>query len=384
MRTRDAAQAVAVRAASPLLAKVGCVAALLGILAILGLGLITMIATGASRAAMDGKGASHCGIGIPDMPGLDGIPAGIIGAQIDNAKIIDQVAASRGLPGRAVLVALMTGLQESNLQNLDHGDADSLGVFQQRPSQGWGTPAEIMHPPTSSGLFYGANAGRPPGLVDISGWYLMPLGQAAQKVQRSAHPELYETRQMQAKAIADKAGIDLTRIGIGSSLTGATPGGGLPALQCPDGPGAAGAPVRDVAARWPAEVANPHTVNAARAWAQKESVTPSRNWYRACLAFVAQAHGWNYSGVETALLHWRTMPENMKHRGARDIPPGALMYWETGSPAGHVALYMGDGMVASNDIRTPGRIDIVPAAEFETSWTAKYLGWAPPYFPKGS
>ncbi|MFD8147375.1 peptidase M23 [Streptomyces sp. NPDC059708] len=384
MNTRDIAQAAATRAAAPLLAKLGCLAAVLATVLLGVLGLVTMIATGASRAAMDGKSSSNCGIGLPDMPGLEGIPERVLGTQVDNAKIIDQVAASRGLPGKAVMIALMTGLQESNLQNLDHGDADSLGLFQQRPSQGWGTRAEIMHPPTSSGLFYGANKGRPPGLVDINGWYLMPLGQAAQKVQRSAHPELYDTRQMQAKAIADKAGIDLNRIGIAGGMTGATPGSGLPPVQCPDGPGAGGAPVRDVAAGWPAAVANPHTVADARAWAQREAAAPSQNWFRACLAFVARAHGWHYSGVETALLHWEEMPESMKHRGSRDIPPGALMYWETSSPAGHVALYMGGGMVASNDIRRPGRIDIVPAAEFDTSWRAKYLGWAPPYFPKGS
>ncbi|GAA0347271.1 hypothetical protein [Streptomyces blastmyceticus] len=59
------------------------------------------------------------------------------------------------------------------------------------------------------------------------------------------------------------------------------------------------------------------------------------------------------------------------------------MFWTTGSRAGHVALYVGNGKIASNDIETPGRISIVPATDIETKWGATYLGWSPPYFPQG-
>ena len=105
--------------------------------------------------------------------------------QIDNARTIAQVGRDRGLPERAVVIALATAMQESSLRNLDHGDRDSLGLFQQRPSQGWGTPEQVQDPLYAAGIFYDR-------LLQVPGWDTMRVTDAAQRVQRSAHPELYE------------------------------------------------------------------------------------------------------------------------------------------------------------------------------------------------
>ncbi|MEV8372542.1 hypothetical protein AB0P21_07375 [Kribbella sp. NPDC056861] len=134
--------------------------------------------------------------------------------QIAYAKIIDGVAVSRGLPGQATLVALMTALQESQLQNLTYGDRDSVGLFQQRPAAGWGTVDEIMDPVYSAEAFFGGDKPpSPPGLVDIDGWESMPYTVAAQAVQVSAFPDAYARHEDTARDIAEQAGIDLNRAG---------------------------------------------------------------------------------------------------------------------------------------------------------------------------
>jgi hypothetical protein len=104
--------------------------------------------------------------------------------QIANATTIYQVSVQLGLPPYAAVVAIATALQESSLENLDYGDRDSLGLFQQRPSQGWGTPAEILDPVYASTKFYQA-------LGKVPNWESIPLTQAAQAVQRSAYPTAY-------------------------------------------------------------------------------------------------------------------------------------------------------------------------------------------------
>ncbi|MFK0296624.1 peptidase M23 [Streptomyces sp. NPDC090442] len=368
--------------------------------------LIFLIVVGLLGASSGGKAfGDSCG-----DRGTPGVDYGGNGQQADgdlrknqiaNAKAIDQVAAEGGLSGRATLIGLMTALQESTLLNLDHGDLDSIGLFQQRPSQGWGTKAQIMQPKYAAALFFFGtdrnSAAGIHGLTDIKGWEAMGLGQAAQKVQASAYPDLYDGQESAARQIAKEAGLDLARPGKGGT-TGqhqgddATPGneqhGEGTNPQCyPEGdkdrPGTPGQPFHDGNAPWPASVRNPRGTQEAIAWAEQESKTNGQDWYRACLAFVARAYGWSFSGTGYAIDHYREMPANLKHDKDRNPPPGALMYWETGGRAGHVAVYLGDGKIASNDIRRPGYIDVVPATEIESKWGATYVGWAPPYFPKG-
>lgn len=107
--------------------------------------------------------------------------------QAVNASLITAVAVQRGLPPRAASIALATAMQESKLRNIGHGDQagpDSRGLFQQRPSQGWGTEEQVMDPYYAVNAFYDA-------LVRIPGYETMEITDAAQQVQRSAYPTAY-------------------------------------------------------------------------------------------------------------------------------------------------------------------------------------------------
>ncbi|MET7835650.1 hypothetical protein ABZS44_22835 [Micromonospora sediminicola] len=135
------------------------------------------------------------------------IPHGVQGAQshIDltdeqtaNAEAIIAATKKAGLPERAAVVSIATALQESKLENLGHlgdrNDHDSLGLFQQRPSSGWGTPEQITDPEYSTLAFL-------KGLKQVDGWQDMPLTEAAQTVQVSAYPDAYAQWEQQAADI---------------------------------------------------------------------------------------------------------------------------------------------------------------------------------------
>jgi hypothetical protein len=115
--------------------------------------------------------------------------------QMAHASTIAAIGLRRELPRRAVTVALATALQESKLRNLGHGDRDSLGLFQQRPSQGWGQPEQLNDPRYAAGAFYDR-------LVRIPHWQRMRVTEAAQAVQRSAHPEAYQKWAGEATVLA--------------------------------------------------------------------------------------------------------------------------------------------------------------------------------------
>lgn len=115
--------------------------------------------------------------------------------QAENAALIAAVAVRRQLPARAVTIALATAYQESKIRNLEHGDRDSLGLFQQRPSQGWGTAAQVRDPAFAAGAFYDA-------LVKVPGYRTMEVTVAAQKVQRSAYPDAYADHEDDARILA--------------------------------------------------------------------------------------------------------------------------------------------------------------------------------------
>lgn len=135
---------------------------------------------------------------------VGGVTAEISTEQAENASLIAAVGVGRGLPARAVSIALATAFQESKLTNLDGGDRDSLGLFQQRPSQGWGTTEQIQDPVYAANAFYD-------GLEEIDGYQDMRITEAAQAVQRSGFPEAYEQHAEGARALA-------------SALTGYSPG----------------------------------------------------------------------------------------------------------------------------------------------------------------
>ncbi|MFV2010934.1 MULTISPECIES: hypothetical protein [unclassified Micromonospora] len=130
-----------------------------------------------------------CTVKLPDsMPGAGDSQLRRVSLdpeQMANAATIAAIGVQRGLPPRAVVVALATGFQESKLRNLTGGDRDSVGLFQQRPSQGWGTVEQIRDTRFATNAFYA-------GLERVRGWQDMRVTDAAQAVQRSAFPEAYE------------------------------------------------------------------------------------------------------------------------------------------------------------------------------------------------
>ena len=132
------------------------------------------------------------------------------------ASIIAGVSVRRGLSPRAASIALATAYQETGIRNLTYGDRDSVGLFQQRPSQGWGTKQQLMDPSYAAGRFYDA-------LVKIKNWETDDINNVAQKVQRSGYPEAYNDHEADARVLA-------------SALTGQSPAG----FSCLDRTGAAG------------------------------------------------------------------------------------------------------------------------------------------------
>jgi hypothetical protein len=154
-----------------------------------------------------------------NMPGTPGCT--VVGGERDvsltleqagNAATIAGVGAAQGMPDHAVTVALATALQESGLRNLSGGDRDSAGLFQQRPSQGWGTYDQITDPVYSAGAFYRKLRTEP-------NWPTLDVADAAQLIQRSADGSLYAQWEPQARAMA-------------AALTGQAG----PALRCQDLP----------------------------------------------------------------------------------------------------------------------------------------------------
>ncbi len=122
-------------------------------------------------------------------------PSELDGDQVANAQVIIRVGRELGVTDRGIAIALGTAMQESSLLNLDGGDRDSVGLFQQRPSAGWGTPEEVSDPERAARVFYGGpsdpNGSLTTGLLDIPGWESMSFADAAQAVQISAYPERY-------------------------------------------------------------------------------------------------------------------------------------------------------------------------------------------------
>lgn len=133
--------------------------------------------------------------------------------QAENASLIAAISLRRGLPPRAVSIALATAMQESKLYNIEFGDRDSIGLFQQRPSMGWGTRRQIMDPVHATNRFYDA-------LVQVDGWQDMEITKAAQAVQRSAFPDAYAQHEAEARVLA-------------SALTGETTGGRFTCVSRP-------------------------------------------------------------------------------------------------------------------------------------------------------
>ncbi|MEV6377652.1 M23 family metallopeptidase [Micromonospora musae] len=179
---------------------------------------VFLLCAGGLGGSLGGGGAAAACVPVATSPGSSSTtpasPAGTpapwsaIGDwdsdQVGNAAAIVTTGARYGVPARGWVIAVATAMQESTLRNLAGGDRDSVGVFQQRPSQGWGTPTQLQDPVYASEKFFGK-------LVTISGWQSMPLTEAAQVVQTSAFPDAYAKWEGPAThlvtAIADTTGL---------------------------------------------------------------------------------------------------------------------------------------------------------------------------------
>jgi hypothetical protein len=225
------------------------------------------------RAAQSHSIAEECVVGDYAVePGQASVAASMVGVVIN-----------RDLPERAAVLALAAGLQESRLTNLPPGDGDrdSVGVLQQRPSQGWGTAAQLSDIHYATGKFLDA-------LVKVDGWQTMPLADAIQKVQISVDGSYYARHEGEAQALSD-------------ALTGKTPGG----ISCTFQARAQAAPVATVATALVKDL----PVNAPRAVESTVNV-PDASWATAAW-FVANADRFGiesvaYSGREWTRAHgWR-------------------------------------------------------------------------------
>jgi cell wall-associated NlpC family hydrolase len=167
----------------------GAVAVLLAVVAVVVVLVLTCCVSLVLLAAITGKGLAS---GPPGGCGTAGTGRRFSGvaldaAQLGNAATITRVVAGRSLPSRAAVIAVATAYQESGLRNLTHGDAagpDSAGLFQQRPSAGWGTRSQVLDPVHATGAFLDR-------LTRVPDWPVLPLTEAAQLVQNSALPTAY-------------------------------------------------------------------------------------------------------------------------------------------------------------------------------------------------
>jgi len=183
----------------------------IGTMVVAGVGALVLIAAG-TLAYLTGAGP------LPDPSGCTAVVKSreveLTTEQAENAALIVALSVRRGMPARAASIALATAYQESKIYNIDYGDSDSLGLFQQRPSQGWGTREEILDPVYAINAFYDA-------LTRIDDYETMPITEAAQAVQRSAFPDAYADHEDDARVLA-------------SALTGETTGGRFSCVRRPD------------------------------------------------------------------------------------------------------------------------------------------------------
>ncbi|MCW2738935.1 hypothetical protein [Nocardioides sp.] len=140
--------------------------------------------------------------GVPSILDTSGCTAEVDGHSVDidleqaeNAALITAISIERGMPARAASIALATAFQESKLYNIDYGDRDSVGLFQQRPSQGWGSVEQLLDPVYATNAFFDA-------LARIDGYREMEITEAAQAVQRSAYPDAYADHEEDGRALA--------------------------------------------------------------------------------------------------------------------------------------------------------------------------------------
>ena len=197
--------------------------------------------------------------------------------QSANAATITALALKRSLPARAATIANATAIVESKLINLKFGDLDSLGLFQQRPSQGWGTQEQILDPIHATNAFYDA-------LTKINGYQSMAITQVAQAVQHSGFPQAYADHEQEGRLLA-------------STLSGHSPGG----IGCRLDAATVSTPAPTIAAQLTTELGVPATV------AGKDVLATGRDTQQAWAAgswAVAHAQAYGITSVTVGDRTW--------------------------------------------------------------------------------
>jgi cell wall-associated NlpC family hydrolase len=315
------------------------------------------------KAILDGEGT-----GAVSVSGLDD-PA----EQVPNAKTIQATGVAMGVSVRGQVVALATALQESGLRNLAYGDRDSLGLFQQRPSQGWGTAVQILDPVYASTQFY-------THLLQVDGWQQLTVAQAAQAVQRSADGSLYAKWEPLATALqtaiasvlgtstGDNGSTDTTATTSFSCTDGGEDGSGfgtIPAGLVPDG------------YEIPSDA--PATVRTAIRWALGQLGTDYQ-WGGSC----TNPHGSepmgrcdcsslmqrSYAAAGVTLTRTtKTQVKEGKAVSLSAVEPGDLLFTEgTAAAPDHVGMYIGSGLI----INAPHTGDVVRIATL-AAWKSEVL-----------
>lgn len=286
--------------------------------------------------------------------------------QIPNAKTIVVTGISRGVPAKGQVIALATALQESRLRNLAYGDRDSLGLFQQRPSAGWGTPEQIRDPVYAATRFYEA-------LLDVRGWQQMTIPQAAQAVQQSSYPDAYAKWEQLATALQKAIAATIPEAGSSaannssSAADACTPGesgspfGPIPPGAVPKGYSipAGTAPRAQVAIRWALQqLGTPYqwggSCTAARG--------PDPMGRCDCSSLVQQAYA--HAGVSLPRTTY-TQVKKGKAVAVAHLEPGDLIFAEGSARApDHVGMYIGEGL-AIEAPHTGAVVRITPLTDWD-------------------
>jgi cell wall-associated NlpC family hydrolase len=309
--------------------------------------------------------------GSVTVPGLDD-PA----EQAPNARTIQATGIAMGIPPRGQVVALATALQESGLRNLAYGDRDSLGLFQQRPSQGWGTAVQILDPVHASTRFYEA-------LVHVSGWQSLTIAQAAQAVQQSGFPDAYAKWEPLATALQKAIGAVLAPTG--GDLAPPSPEPGTSSItmrpdvdgSCSsggDGTGFGAIPAGSLPAGYALPADASTAVQTAIRWALGQLGTDYQ-WGGSCTAargpdpmgrcdcssLVQQAY--RAGGVALPRTTY-TQVKAGQPVSVNALKPGDLLFTEgTASAPEHVGMYIGQGLVVAAP-RTGAVVDVTALAEW--------------------
>lgn len=299
--------------------------------------------------------------------------------QIPNAATIQATGVAMKVSARGQIVALATALQESGLQNLDYGDRDSLGLFQQRPSQGWGSAAEIREPAYASTKFYEA-------LLKVSGWQSMTVSQAAQAVQKSGYPEAYAKWEPLATALQKTIAESLSQKD-GSGGDSGSDGGSeqtdaLMAAGCgtgSDGTEFGSIPAGSVPAGYQIPSDAPKPVRRAIRWGLSQLGTPYQ-WGGSCTAPHGQdpmgrcdcsslmQASYKAGGISLSRTTYTQVKEG-KAVSVDALKPGDLLFTRgTAAVPEHVGMFIGQGLV----LQAPKTGDVVKISTL-ASWRANIL-----------